>query len=504
MKHLTYAELGEKIAKKIGKFEIDLKSTEPDVRNTAERNMPKLKQAMESLKQSNEQEKVIAEAIETRNMMAKGGYMNRYADGGNVEAGSDTSKSCPTGYYWSTIKNKCVSKEELKNIYHDMGYTDRNSAGGVYKYHPAKLEEGYDGSDNIRGSIFNPTIRHPNITHNSRMNQAYSDYMKSDPGFMEQMGEGLYHIGSQGVGAIKSMFGLNDDSVGEAINKPKSKAYGGRINKYHSGGEIGHTHLDIPSMTVDMSGAGGLDQDFSSVQSSADKQFSGMDWMGLLENAQGLLGSLGKNKALNREVVPTEKYNAVYNQAEQQALNNLKQLERQSNAGYANSQLDTSLDTRGQRMANEANRLRAQKVANVGGPEGFAMQNAANNAANDRNMLIANQKANQEATLNSGAAKAAAGLPFTNQLGVLANSRMAIGKDRQFQDAYAQDAYRKDAAASRGINSQAEADRLENNQMQELMANQQGVDADTMQSLIAIFGDSAVQDMLGGLGGNNR
>ena len=170
---------------------------------------------------------------------AYGGNINRYAPGGDLKPEStDSSKSCPTGYYWSSIKNKCVSKEELKSIYHDMGYTDRNSSGGVYEYHPEKLEEGYDGGEPESGSIFNRTIRHPNITHNSRMKQAYSDYMKSDPGFMEEMGESMYHIGSQSVGAIKSMFGLNDDSVGEAINKPKSKAYGGHMNKYALGGEF--------------------------------------------------------------------------------------------------------------------------------------------------------------------------------------------------------------------------------------------------------------------------
>jgi hypothetical protein len=115
-------------------------------------------------------------------------------------------------------------------------------------------------------------------------------------------------------------------------------------------------------------------------------------------------------------------------------------------------------------------------------------------------MMIAEKKANQEAMLNSGQAKAAAGSQFTDKLRSLAKERMAIGKSRQDQDSYAQDAYRKDAAGARNINRQTGADESEFAQMQSLMDNQQGVDAGTMQSLMAIFGDPAVQGMLGDLG----
>lgn len=358
MKHLTYAELGEKIAKKIGKFETDLKSTEPDVRNTAERNMPKLKQAMESLKQSNEQEKVIAEAIETRNMMAKGGYMNRYAGGGYLPMGA----------------------------------------------------EGLD-------------------------------------------------IG--GIGDIVA--NATDSNVGTGTG----------TDSWWMGQGVDGANVD----------AGG-----------------GMDWMGLLKNGMGALSAFGGTKGLfGDDEVPTEKYTPEYNKAEEQALANLSQLEQQTNSAYALSQQDTSLDTKGQRMANEKARQRAQK-GTVGGPEGFAMQNAANNEARDRAMMIAEKKANQEAMLNSGQAKAAAGSQFTDKLRSLAKERMAIGKDRQGQDAYAQDAYRKDAAGARNINRQTTADESEFSQMQSLMNNQQGVDAGTMESLIALFGDSEVQNMLKGLG----
>ena len=138
--------------------------------------------------------------------MEDGGYIGQYENGGE--------KRCPEGLYWSQIKNACVIKEELKDIYHDMAYTDRNDAKGVYKYHPAKLEEGYDGSGNEGGATFRRTVRHPNITHNSRMQKAYRDYIKSNPGFMEEMGEGMYHVGSQAVGTLKSMFGLNEEEDG--------------------------------------------------------------------------------------------------------------------------------------------------------------------------------------------------------------------------------------------------------------------------------------------------
>ena len=158
-------------------------------------------------------------------MMAYGGNINKYEDGGNLKSNSDSPNSCPTGYYWSSIKNECVSKEELKQIYHDMGYTDRNAKSGVYEYHPEKLKEGYDNSGNVSGGVFDRTIRHPNITHNSRMQKAYQDLLKSDPGFMEEMGESIYHVGSQAVGGFKSMFGLNDEQ----------KANGG--NMYQNGGD---------------------------------------------------------------------------------------------------------------------------------------------------------------------------------------------------------------------------------------------------------------------------
>ncbi len=72
----TFAEIAEKLTKKIGKFEEDIKSTEPDVRNTAERSLPKLKQAMQSLMQGNEQVKAVKEAGERQTMLAKGGPTN--------------------------------------------------------------------------------------------------------------------------------------------------------------------------------------------------------------------------------------------------------------------------------------------------------------------------------------------------------------------------------------------------------------------------------------------
>lgn len=50
----TFGELGEKISKKLGQFETDLQSTEPDKRATAERMIPRLEAAMEKLIQGQE------------------------------------------------------------------------------------------------------------------------------------------------------------------------------------------------------------------------------------------------------------------------------------------------------------------------------------------------------------------------------------------------------------------------------------------------------------------
>jgi hypothetical protein len=357
MKHLTYAELGEKIAKKIGKFEIDLKSTEPDVRNTAKRNIPKLKQAMESLKQSNEQEKIIAEATETRNMLAKGGYMNSYAGGGYLPMG--------------------------------------------------------EGGLDIGG-----------------------------------IGDIIANATDSNVGT-----GTGTDSwwMGQGVD-------GANIN---GGGE-------------------------------------GVDWMSLLKKGMGALSGLKKNKMLNKKVGPTEKYNPVYNLAEQAALQNLDQMQSQANEGYAKSQQDIHKDTKGQRMENERNRLRGQDIANVGGPEGFMMQAQINNAAKDSAMKIDSDARDQETAWNSN--KAARGAQFTNMLASIADKKMNYGDKRVFQDQLGQDFNRRDWAAARAANNQTDSNWLGNLQNEELMANQQGVDAGTIQSIMDIFNNQSAKNAVGGGG----
>ncbi len=656
MKHLTYAELGEKIAKKIGKFETDLKSTEPDVRNTAKRNMPKLKQAMESLKQSNEQEKVIAEATETRNMMAKGGYMNQFHNGGKT-GHTHKNYSIYDDYKASTDSlNELAFLEQQAELGKHTGamannydhFKDRADYASYKTDMSPTLKKYYD--DNIKrrniggqqGFYHSPGYAIPKKLSEETDNKGNFKYFSEK----ELKAKGTAEKAAKAK-ADKERAEYNKIVAAGGRNFIESKAYGGRIKKYHDGGEIGHTHKDAeftynepdpnthpayrtkkqtdlelleeyrearsaqakaadpawsggffgdkdkdlskdkdfqqklawskkvrkkmspklqkyyddnvkldkghvleiygnPSTpfqtynpdpfngeilkarggymnryagggylpmgeggldigSIDLSGAGGADQDYSAVQSLWGEEGGGqMDWMGLLKNGMGALSSFGGTKGLfGDDEVPTEKYTPEYNKAEEQALANLSQLEQQTNAAYALSQQDTSLDTKGQRMANEKARQRAQKTANVGGPEGFALQNAANNEARDRAMMIAEKKANQEAMLNSGQAKAAAGSQFTDKLGTLARERFNIGKSRQDQDAYAQDAYRKDAAGARNINRQTGADESEFAQMQSLMNNQQGVDAGTLQSLMSIFGDPAVQGMLGGNNGDS-
>ena len=50
----TFGELGKKLTKKLGKYEDDLQSTEPDIRTTAELMVPRLKASMEKLIQGQE------------------------------------------------------------------------------------------------------------------------------------------------------------------------------------------------------------------------------------------------------------------------------------------------------------------------------------------------------------------------------------------------------------------------------------------------------------------
>ena len=503
MKHLTYAELGEKIAKKIGKFETDLKSTEPDVRNTAKRNMPKLKQAMESLKQSNEQEKVIAEATETRNMMAKGGYMNQFHNGGktgHTHKDAEFTYNEPDPNTHPAYRTKKQTDLELLEEYREARSAQAKAgdpawSGGFFGDADKDLSKDKDFQQKLAWS------KKVRKKMSPKLQKYYDDNVKLDKGHVLEI-----------YGNPSTPFQTYNP---DPFNGEILKARGGYMNRYAGGGYLpmGGDGLDIGE--VDMSGGfmdGGFDSsaasgdygvgdDMSIGMNTSDFEGGGMDWMGLLKNGMGALNSFGGTKGLfGDDEVPTEKYTPEYNKAEEQALANLSQLEQQTNAAYALSQQDTSLDTKGQRMANEKARQRAQKTANVGGPEGFAMQNAANNEARDRAMMIAEKKANQEAMLNSGQAKAAAGSQFTDKLRSLAKERMAIGKSRQDQDSYAQDAYRKDAAGARNINRQTGADESEFAQMQSLMDNQQGVDAGTMQSLMAIFGDPAVQGMLGDLG----
>jgi hypothetical protein len=82
---MTYAEIAEKLTKKLGKFEKDIKSTEPDVRATAERTIPKIKEALSKLQQDNDISRQMEEAKEKQATLAKGGAIPSYADGGPTD-----------------------------------------------------------------------------------------------------------------------------------------------------------------------------------------------------------------------------------------------------------------------------------------------------------------------------------------------------------------------------------------------------------------------------------
>ena len=167
-------------------------------------NPEEILQALQEAEPEKQQEMLqqMATAVEQSNPQGQSEQM--------MAKGGQSSDNCPKGYYWSSIKNECVTQDELKQIHHDMAYTERNSESGVYEYHPEKLKEGYDNSGNVSGGVFNRTIKHPNVTHNSRLQKAYQEYQNSEPGFVDGMKNGMYHVGSQAWGGLKSMIGLEE------------------------------------------------------------------------------------------------------------------------------------------------------------------------------------------------------------------------------------------------------------------------------------------------------
>ena len=105
MKKMTYAQMSNKMSKKLGLLEEDLKSSEPDKRKTAELMIPKIKDGLKAL--ANEQEMMKSEMVNSDmnssmdRMMSKmekkwGGDLFKYASGGGLKRSEDYgSKSKP-------------------------------------------------------------------------------------------------------------------------------------------------------------------------------------------------------------------------------------------------------------------------------------------------------------------------------------------------------------------------------------------------------------------------
>jgi hypothetical protein len=127
----TFAELGEKISKKIGKLEKDLKSTEPDVRTTAERTLPRLKKAMQDLMQSNEEVKAVKEAKQRQTMLAKGGNIPSYEGGGGPFRTDGPRAEAEQDYYGGGITDPAMN----------LMMQNWANAGGVYPTAEANTEK---------------------------------------------------------------------------------------------------------------------------------------------------------------------------------------------------------------------------------------------------------------------------------------------------------------------------------------------------------------------------
>ena len=112
-----------------------------------------------------------------------------YVDGGST-TNPNMSEACPKGKMYSQLTGKCEPIANLKQIYHDAAYTARNAKSGVKEYRPGM-----------------------NLTYNSEMQKAFQDYTKSLEGegdYLESLGQGVYHVGSQAVEGVKRMFDFQD------------------------------------------------------------------------------------------------------------------------------------------------------------------------------------------------------------------------------------------------------------------------------------------------------
>jgi len=151
----TFGELGNKITKQLGKYEKDLKSTEPDLKVTAQRMIPRLQGAMQELMQGQE----LFKAQRTQRDMAKmaNGGVPTYQTGGYVKGtwASRPGYSALTNYDYEgatyegtdkksaylpnqSVKDMINIEKRTKKIFSDMAakYPDSNGT-----YSPEQLKE---------------------------------------------------------------------------------------------------------------------------------------------------------------------------------------------------------------------------------------------------------------------------------------------------------------------------------------------------------------------------
>lgn len=617
MKHLTYAELGEKIAKKIGKFETDLKSTEPDVRATAERTIPKLKQAMQSLMQSNEQEKVIKEATETRNMMAmqQQGPMHQMPDGsmmpgeqhGEQMAKGGMIKRADGSYskrgLWDNIRaNRGSGKKPTKQMLAQEKKIKKKAYGGRIKKYAdggkpeTKAEQiafqdwatsqGYD----TKGKGWGPASQKLWDDYSSD----YADYKQAKLDTQTYLNNTPSYTG-EAVGLSPKSYTMGNLSTDEQVNMnqktstpkrpvkfannafdflqnnlnvlPMSKVEGkGPVEMYGKrpdGGSYSETWDVIRDETFDRTkNKYGLDSsrymepvpvpnNFSTARTDKEAQEAydqrakdeialsssrispikakpfetysredatadflkagdnnkvtepgyepGKKPPGMLNNLYSAAQNAMVTAPFGYDYGPTDYYQSVYNPAEEQALGNLSEMEKQIAQARALAMEDTSIDTRGQRMAIEKARQRNLR-SGATGPEKFALDQMANANAKDSMMRIAADKANKEAMLNSGPAKSARLAPLANAQAQLAQSRFGIGADRSGQDRYTQDAGLKTDAAMNALEMGKLSNMSKWAQMQQLMANKQGMDERSFQAMMNMYSDPAIREMYGNIG----
>jgi hypothetical protein len=403
---------------------------------------------MEQLMQSNEQEKIIKEATETRNMLAKGGCT-----------------SCAKGGCGCSKKSKAYGGRIKK--YADGGKPE--TEGEQIAFQDWATSQGYD----TKGRGWGPASQKLWDDYSGDYNDALATqtYLNNTP---------LYT--GEAVGLSPKSYTMGDLSTDGQVDLT------GGQGPYDESG-IRPTEYGLPA----------LGEEYSGVVDQFENNEGYKKPPGMLNNLYSAAQNAMITAPFGYDYGPTDYYQSVYNPAEEQALGNLSEMEKQIAQARALAMEDTSIDTRDQRMAIEKARQRNLR-SGATGPEKFALDQMANANAKDSMMQVAAKKARQEAMLNSGAAKSARLAPLANAQAQLAQSRFGIGADRSGQDRYTQDAGLKTDAAMNALEMNKLSNMSKWAQMQQLMANKQGMDEKSFQAMMNMYSDPAIREMYGNIG----